>query len=657
MKGTGMIIDNSTSQATTWSRNAGAASNRHASSRPGDKGSGTGHGADTVSISDRARAMYTNGKKIEKYVPALTTITPETTYLLNDTTKAAAGAGLRKYTNIGLGAGSTNLTAMNFSRKQISSRIEQALKKAGIELKGDEKISIKVNSKNEIEIAGIKDKSKAKKIAEALNDDLNLAREMRNHVAAGKINENAAKQEQYEKFLTDSGMPVPEDIDEMFTSPDMRNYIIDDYLMQNVGLGLKDLGLSQNADGSKRITGGDDRLLTLLSEDEQLGATIGKILESGDISADFAVSFDYANGALSDSFSKRMADEKIKGINQKLFGIAPDGSASGVADKFREKLEAVGGENNEAFMQALSRGFSIRVKQGGSFEIVGLDDMDPKLKDTLNNLLKQAMDDWAADFPNAMDGGSGRTASFADVFDTYLEEHKFEHGDTEEYPHELEIGLGGMPSNKMVSPEADKAKQAENEKLAADIGQSLRKDMAEKGIDVSNLEMEIGENGKITVKGDKNDPNVAKAQAFVDQFVKEAKAGKADAKEKDDDKEEKRLAEEERRKMIHGEDKSDTDLLTTARVEKKSELGLDDVDLESMPLAQRVNYMKARGWERAFPKNHEGVFRFTPANGVSDVKGGRYADDGGSDAASLYRRLMNGMGNFHDKPRSLSYSL
>lgn len=652
-----MIIDNSTSQTAVWSRNSSTASTRQRSSE--SDGGASGSGVDTVSISDRARAMCNNRQTpIPTETKQPMVVTPETLYLLNDTAKAAAGANLRKYTRIA--DGSTNLTAMNFSRKKISSRIEQALKKAGIELKDKDKISIKVNAKNEIEVAGIKDKDKAKKIAEALNGDPILASEMRNHVAAGKINENAAKQEQYEQFLTDSGTPVPEDIDEMFTSPDLRNYVINEYLMEKVGLGLNDLSLSQGADGSKSISGGDSRLLTLLSEDEQLGATIGKILESGYTAADFAVSFDYANGSLSDSFSKRMADSKIKGIGEKLFAIGADGGAVGVADKFRVQLERVGGEYDEAFMQALSRGFSIRVKQGGAFEIVGLDDMDPKLRDTLNNLLRQAMDVWAGDFTNAMDGGGMRTAGFADVFDTYLEEHKFEHGDTEEYPHELEISFGGMPSNKMVSPEADKAQKAQNEKLAGDMGAALRDEMARKGIDISNLEMTIDENGKITVNGDKSDPNVMKAQAFLDEFTKMAKAGTAAAKEEEDgedDKTAKREAEEARRKMNHGEDESSTDLLTTAKVEKKSELGLDDVDLDSMPVAQRLSFMKARGWERAFPINHQGVFRFGAAKGVSDVKPDRYADDGGSDAASLYRRLVNGMGNFHDKPQSQSYSL
>ena len=214
-----------------------------------------------------------------------------------------------------------------------------------------------------------------------------------------------------------------------------------------------------------------------------------------------------------------------------------------------------------------------------------------------------------------------------------------------------------MPNKKMVSAEADKAQKAENQKLAGEMGAALRKEMAGKGIDVSGLEMEMDENGKITVQGDKSNPEIMKAQAFLDEFTKKAKAGKSAVDEKEDDREAKRRAEEERRKMNHGGEESSTDLLTTAKAEKKSELGLDEVDLDAMPVAQRMNFMKARAWERAFPKNHEGVFRFAAASGVSDVRKDRYADDGGGDAASLYRRLMNGMGKFHDKPVRQAYSL
>ncbi len=577
--------------------------------------------------------------------------------------KAAAGGDLRKYLDIGLGGGTTNLTAMNYSRKKLSDRINTALKSAGIELKGDEKLAISVN---EIVVGGIKDKAKARKIEEALNKDKALATEMRNHVAAGKINENAAKQELYEKYLADNGLTDSDNLAEKFTSPAIRSYVMNEYLTQNAGLGLEDLTVDYGEDGSMAIVGGDERLSALLSQDEQLGVTIGAILENGETETGFNVSFEFANGAITDPHSKDMAKSKVDGINKKLFNMDGNPQDWGVADKFREQIAKFGPIDNKELEAALSRGFSIRIKEGGDFEIAGLDGLDKNQRATLESLVRDAMEEWVADdkyFNNAMDGGTARKASLADVYDAYMEEHQFEHGDTGEHLHEIEISFGGGAQVKAVSPDADEAQQEENGQLALQLGDSLRFAMKDEGMDVTNMELEIDDKGKITVSGDMSKAELEQAQQFVDQFMAEATAGSFDKKKPGDEEDEARA--EREREAVHSGDEEDAqekpaNIIAWANGNGKDEA--PDADRETLKRIfenDELNGMaEERMWKQFFPETFSGVWGMGKAKEADfGVKPPRYVDNGSGKADNLYRMLLNGMQNFHEQPNSLRYAM
>ncbi len=603
---------------------------------------------DSVSISESARAMSQGFKRVPEIQPQAGVFS-----LATNNAKAVGNAGLRKYLNIGSGAGATNLTAMNFSRKKIADRIDGALRSAGIELREDEKLAISVNGKNEIVVGGIKDKAKAKRIQEALNEDKMLAKEMRDHVAAGKINENAAKQEAYQNYLMETGQSAPDDVDELFTSPALRNYVINEYLNENAGLGLSDLSLDYDEDGNMAIVGGDETLQALLADDRQLGATIGKILESGDAGADFTVSFDYANGALTDSHSQNMAQNKINGIRDilqdRLIG-------------FSATLEKTAGDEElTALNQVLMRGFTVTVKSTGEFELVGLDHLDDMSRDTLKNLLKSSIDDWANAPANAHDGGGAREASLADVYDTFIQEHQFEHGDTAEYAHELEISFSGSGHTRVTSPEADKAQHAKNQEVATQMGEALREDMEKEGINTAGLEMEVDEKGRITVKGDLPEADLKAAQAFVDNFMKTAKAGGySGGEEGEEDAKARHEAGEERRAMHFGAEEEDMTpgVVASATGDGKaaSAAGGEEIDESAMSAKELRQHRTNQAWEKIFPKNHEGGFYLGAASGVSDIKPDRYQNTGGDDAASLYRRFLNGLGKFHDQPKSYRYA-
>ncbi len=540
---------------------------------------------------------------------------------------------------------------MNFSRKKIAERIDNALRSAGLELREDEKLAISVNEKNEIVVGGLKDKAKAQKIQEALNADKGLAKEMKNHVAAGKINENAAKQEAYQAHLEATGQSAPGDLDELFTSPALRNYVIDEYLLENAGLGLSDLHLDYDGEGNAAIVGGDDSFRAMLAEDQQLGATIGAILESGDTSAHFNVSFDYANGAITDSHSQDMAQKKINGVRDILYGrMAAFSMTIG-------KVE--GDEDLLRLEQVLVRGFTVSIEANGEFDIVGLEYLEDEYRDSLKNILESSLEGWANGTTTAYDGGGAREADFVDVYNAFMQEHQFAHGDTDEYAHELEISFTGTGSTRVTSPEADKAQHEKNQNITAQMGEALREDMEKEGINTDGLEMTVDEKGKITVSGNLPEADLEMAQSFVDNFMKAAKTGGyAGGEAEGEDDQSASEAGDESRAMHFGDDAADTSpgVVASAKGDGTSDSG-DEVDESTMsPQALRLHRVN-QAWEKLFPANaNESNFYLGTGSDVSDVKSDRYLDTGDDSAANLYRRLLNGMEKFHDKPKSFRYA-
>ncbi|MCD8140506.1 MAG: hypothetical protein LUE17_12140 [Planctomycetaceae bacterium] len=660
-----MIIDSANPSIYPGYSHATASNN---SSSGGASAPSSGSVGDSVTISDEARQLSESAQANKCSVT---------------TRYQAAGARLRKYINVGLGYGEANLTAMNFSRKNIGSRIESIIKSAGIKLDPSEKLAISVDKDDNIVVAGLKDKNKAKAIQDALNQDKKLAREMKSHVASARVTQNAQKQEEYEQYLKESGIDPaeahPEGLDELFTSDTIRSWVVNDYILQEAGQSLDQLSLDTDG-GATRIVGAGTKLQGLFGGDPALQNTVISLLEKGKTKSDFQVSFEFSNGTLSDPVSLEMAKSKIEGVKDKLMGGYNKESRTfedGIIDTVRKQLKQVGGEYEKEFMDALSRGFSIRVKQGGGFEIVGGENMSGKLKQTLESLVQQALDAWAEEGSTAMDAGGRRVANFADVADTYIEQHRFEHGDVDKHEHLLEISFGGGPSdNKVVSPAADKAKDEENKELSAELGDAVRAMLGESGINTSGLEFEIDETGKITVLGDPSNADVSKAQSLLDQFCQEIKANSkvADDTARSKDKRESRTVGQERRDVLLGTAKDGDDDHVPEGFAKRDVVNSGDKvkrEEENREFAKKANAGDTRAvWERAFPMNQkvEIFFLGTVSGGVSDSRrpqysvaaaqeNGRGASGARATAMQKYIELLNGMNGFHDPDRKVTYSL
>ncbi len=403
-----------------------------------------------------------------------------------------------------------DLSSINASRKTLGRRLDDVIKKAGIKLGKDEKLSISIDGNNKVKVSGIKDKKRAEAIEKAIANDDRLSQDIRRHYAQGRVNKDIKTMEQAQS------QGLVENASDVFTSRNLRAFVVDDYLQQNAGVSLADLSAEDGV-----MTGINQDVAALFGEDPELATTVQNILENGEHKLDFSVSFEFQNGTITDSSSEEAAKEKMKAIQ----GIVMD-----LVDAHNKLVT-----DNNAGMSAdeLSKmridSVKISASASGGFEVVGAENMDQSKVDAIMRIVSRALEIYSgADTPevetlDAYTGGKA-TGNFADIVETYVESHRLEDFDTEEFPHEVEMELNSfMGKPEVVSPAADKARDEMNEKLGQELGQELRTVLEEEGVNVgSGINVEVDANGKITVIGDLGDPNLQKAQQVLDKFSKGA---------------------------------------------------------------------------------------------------------------------------------------
>ncbi len=600
-----------------------------------DDGNQTSSKGDSLSISDQARqAGRLKGKAVEEV----------------STIQGVGGSDLRRYIDIGSGPGKTSLDYMNVSRDTLGSRIDAVLRSKGIKLGKDEKLTISVGNDNQIVVGGIKDTKKAEKIQEALNTDPKLGRDLRRHAALGVVNQNAKRQ----KAAEENGMPG--DTEDVFTNRAVRSFVIDDLLQENASTNLNALSVGRNSDGTEYIDGMTEELSTMIGQDPSLETTILDILNKGETNLEFKAAFEFANGALSDSASTNVAADKVGAIKAKLMGgVNPETGELefGAINDYLRKIKQEEDVDPE-FLNALQKGFRIRVDASGGFEIVGAENLDYKTKSTLNSLVQKALDEYAGKGPDGTGQSNGKTSSLGDVAKAYIDQHQFEHGDTDEYAHMLEINFSHEGDLvRVVSPEADAAQDKKNQQVASEMGQALRSILEDEGINTAGLDMVVDKDGKITVQGDPNDANVRKAQTIVDQIVKEAKTSvKGNGKAEAEDKKAASEAREEANRIRSGEDKEETgttyslgSVVAEGESEQESiiaDLPKYDQSVQSMIVGKLVSDVTPT-WNMPFASQAE-----ESSTGLESDR---------EKAVALYRQLVQGLGNFHEKNRDVSYSL
>lgn len=599
----------------------------------------------------------------------------DNSYQMNTSTKDVfAGASVAELRNYLLNmAGDLSLAGINASRESIGRRIDSVIKGAGIDLGKDEKISISVGKDNKIKVAGIKDKGKIQAIEEALNNDKTLGQNIRRHFAQGKINNHANSQGQFMKNNPDWS-DQDGDVNDMFTNRGLRSFVIDDYLREKTGVGLSDLGFD-NVDGTGTIRNVDANLAALFAEDPTLAETVANILENGEQSLDFEINFEFSNGSIADGETENAAKEKLRSIQEIVMGLL---------DEYNDKLIGEGGAAAEGMEELTANGFSIRASKGG-FEIVGAENMDPMKVRNLTGIIERALYEYSQMGTDPYTGGAA-VGSFDDVAAAFIETHRFHHGDTEEFPHELEIGFYGMiPSVEVVSDAADDARDDMNQGISDELGKELRAVLEEQGVDVGEgIQVELNENGKMTiVGGDLSEAERKKAQAILDSFAEQSKSSGLAEAQGDDPIEDNRV-ENERYAMRPGKQGDKYDKLNNETnpggtfspnvgvFEKPEKPNTDDNKgsrtgnqsiVESINASYRDNteVFSGGGLDKvSLVKDRKYVSREMAAN-LTAGPGGlpsiwdehkMYSDD----AKGKYLHLLDSMGQFHNPERGKKYT-
>ncbi len=488
-------------------------------------------------------------------------------------------------------------------------------------------------------------------------------------------------------------MEIPEDIDELFTHSGVRAFILDEYLQENAGVGISALGLDYDSDGNETLTGVNETLKQLFYDDQALGNTLKTMIREGKTDTSFSVSFEFANGTLSDPTTLDMAKNKVQSIRDKVMGHwdkEKQEMVPGAIDILRDTVDKHGGGIDDPELQeALSRGFAIKVDKSGKFEIVG-DHLSGNAKRILEGIVQKALDEWAEDPERkALDGNGGkRVANFADVAETFIEEHRFEHGDVDEQSHEVIINFAGSVNDtKVVSDAADDAQDEKNKELAGELGNSLWQMLKENGIDADNMSMEIDENGKIIVTGDADTKDLQKTQQLLDAFVKDAKSGgngQANGEDSDDDttdpadlnpnavNDRLKMHQQRKEEEFTPDGWAKRDVVTTSDVKKPVEETEEEEYIRNLGYS---NEQRLADIAKNFGQNLPGInpednlYNGIVSGGVSNIKKSRFAmnqsDEAGgprfgavatSPAAQLYRELMGGM-QFHDPKRIARYAM
>ncbi len=599
-------------------------------------------------------------------------------------TKSSSMSAIKKYLKAGSDTGATGLGANNAARKALGGRIDSVLKAAGIKLAKNEKLSISVNGKNEISVKGIKDKQKREAIEMALNEDAYLGLERLQYSANTRISDYTRRQEEYEKNMAEIGMigASNEENSQSYNNSGMNALIMDEYLQEKAGLSLSDLKLEKGS-GGVSISGMNDELRALMDSDSELSGVITSLLESGATGSEFGATFEFANGVISDNSNISEAKDKVDGIKNALFGTE---SEPGPLTAFRTKLENAGVELDPAFHKALSQGFQVEVSASGQFKIIGLEGLTDSQKSTLENLLQEAIEDWAendaknSSNPEIAEAAkqNGKDATLKDVVEAYVMEHQFEHGDTDDFEHKLTINFGSESTNiEVISPEADKAKDEDNQKLADELGTQLRGMLESNGINTQNMELEIDENGKITVLGDPANVEVKMAQDVIDQWVKDTKdEGALENKGTVDPKEEAASHEGRRADAYTPEGWGEQSVVASSGDETYKQMQYtawrneqyesvkqylpDGEEVGLKTEKNQVAFAKYIGWQRDMIDAGDILKTGDSRLSISNIKPAKYAnsyDDETTNesAKSLYLRMLDSMDQFHDGRKQSSY--
>lgn len=547
---------------------------------------------------------------------------------------------LRFLSDFGMGRGDTSLSAISVQRNRLSRQIDGIIKSAEITLGKTDKLSITIDKDDQIVVSGIANERKLKALEKELNADPALAKSLKRYSALGQMNIDRAR----EKTADEAGAKTAPGA---YTNKALRAYLVDQYIQEETGVSLADLSVIENEDGTVAIQGGEEGALNgILNGDQVMADTIRNILDNGEHKIGFSATFSFANGMLSDPGASSAARDKVNGIRRILMEGYKDPNTgmpkdSLIKKKFDELMALDKKQKlNPALEKALTRGFSITVAKDGAFEISGIEGLAEHEKSMLQNLVEEAIGIWKGLKEDVF--YTGGMESFQDVAETMLQEHQFEHGDTEEAAHDVAINFmsGGSTMIEIVSPQGDMQQDAENRAVAPLLGDALRSMLEVKDIDTTGMKLEMDQSGRITVSG-AHRSQVMLAQKMIDDFVSEMRGE----------------IRGDRRNLGTGKD--------AAEHEKEVKRGTNEEEEENdnSPVIRSdtrpLSLVMFSG--RPLPSGQTGADLTIGARQTSNtlpswLDAHRAGEDNPDSAQALYRRMRRGM-YFHDRSIKAKYTL
>lgn len=382
--------------------------------------------------------------------------------------------------------------SLNDKKKDIDTRIQDALDKVGYSAGVNDNIKVEVDSGGKIVVSGVKDRTVAKQIEQELNKDKDLGKDIKNfRLERGTFSSELKKA---------TGQSL-EDLQR-------RKKSLDD--PKELSMALMAANSLENQDAG--FTAEDLREYTdisMLAEDDELMGLVRSFTESGDV--------DYATNK--------------PGLADPLGTIERTGRSimSNIAYNFKEYNKAIRmmwKDDEEEIQKRLLHieDFQMRVGPNGEIAVEGKFAKEPESNQDAIEIIERELE-------NAYMGDefSATDSPLKTAMDRFMELHEDNFGDTDEFQHQLGFDIknnGRSIEAYAYSPEAEAASTAE-------ISASTTKYLEASGISkekAQQLEFEVDDEGKIALATPVADEALAEQ---VEELLGELNSGLAKASGKE----------------------------------------------------------------------------------------------------------------------------
>ena len=349
-------------------------------------------------------------------------------------------------------------TTIQMSEKNLQTRIDSLLAESGIELDEGERFSIHIDAEGVINVdlpesEGSQRKSEA--IAGILNADETLAQDMLRMRATRNSRDSLLG-------LDVTKSPIGGPTLGQAKVPDLatRKFLAEDYLQREFEISLEDLAVEES--GSLQILGQDGSELELkLNEDAAIKEELITVLQNDNPDLEFTADFTFGDGVLLDS--QEVSETNINENLRDLFRAAGTTDHPQLSNGANNSLaNALIYYNMTAAEEDKISNFSLVLDENGKLSVEG----EFVTGEALGITAKEMIESWLNPTFKAL----------AEVTsNAILQKHDAEHGDVDEYKHEVELEVDIITgiTAEVRSEEADNAALEDLAETTVDVAESL----------------------------------------------------------------------------------------------------------------------------------------------------------------------------------------